>query len=136
MSNSLTNIDQTFMSRQSQMLTNVNDNLNKIKKDDSTSKTFSKMLDDKISTDGRIKLNNLNKKEKKLYDSCVDMESLLWKQVLNSMKKTINKYKLIDGGYAEDVFTDFLYDEYSMMMAKNSSTNLSGEIFKQLYKYI
>ena len=49
------------------------------------------------------------------------------------MKKTINKYKLIDGGPAEEIFTDFLYDEYSMLCAKSSS-NLATIMFKQLSK--
>ena len=47
------------------------------------------------------------------------------------MRKTVNKYKLIDGGTAEEIFTDFLYDEYSMLCAKSSS-NLAATMYKQL----
>ncbi len=67
-----------------------------------------------------------------LKDKCIEMESFLWKQVLNEMKKTINKNKLLDGGQAEDIFTDFLYDEYAMMMAKNGHSGLADTMYKQL----
>ena len=77
----------------------------------------------------------MTKEEAKLYDSCVEMESLLWKQMLNAMKKTINKTKLIDGGQTEEIFTDFLYDEYATNMAKNSNSKISETLFRQLSGY-
>ena len=98
--------------------------------------TFYKILQSKIDKNGEININKLSGKEKKLYDSCVEMESLLWKIILDSMRKTTNKYKLIYGGQAEEIFTDFLYDEYAMMMSKNTQTGLSKEMFKQLSLYI
>jgi Rod binding domain-containing protein len=93
---------------------------------------FSKQL--KIDTN--VKSSNKIKQKKKLYNTCIDMESLMWKQVLNSMKKTINKYNLVDGGQAEKIFTDFLYDEYSTMMAKNTNTKIAETIYNQLSKAI
>lgn len=82
---------------------------------------------------GKIDTKKLTKEETKLYDSCVEMESLLWKQMLNAMKKTINKTKLIDGGQTEEIFTDFLYDEYASNMAKSSNSKISETLFRQLY---
>lgn len=64
------------------------------------------------------------------------MESLLWKQVLNSMKQTINKYKLVDGGMAENIFTDMLYDQYSMSLSKNASSGLAKDMYKQMSQYL
>ncbi len=84
---------------------------------------------------GKIDTNKLTKEESKLYDSCVEMESLLWKQMLNAMKKTINKTKLIDGGQTEEIFTDFLYDEYASNIAKTSNSKISETLFKQLSGY-
>ena len=95
-------------------------------------RSFQTLLEDKIYNNGQMNESKLNKQEKKLYGSCVEMESLLWKQVLNTMKKTINQYKLFDGGQAEEIFTDFLYDEYSSMMAKNSGTGIASQIYRQL----
>ena len=105
-------------------------------KNGSPEHSFKKMLNEKVNSDGSIKQSALKKRKKKLYKSCVEMESLLWKQVLNSMKKTINKYKLIDGGQAEEIFSDFLYDEYASMMAKNSNTKISDTMHKQLSNYM
>ena len=84
---------------------------------------------------GNVDTNKLNSDDKKLYDSCVEMESLLWKQMLNAMKKTINKTKLIDGGQTEEMFTDFLYDEYATSMAKNSHSDISKTLFRQMSHY-
>lgn len=84
---------------------------------------------------GKIDTTKLTKDESKLYDSCVEMESLLWKQMLNAMKKTINKTKLIDGGQTEEIFTDFLYDEYASGIAKTSNSKISETLFKQLSGY-
>ncbi|OHD05368.1 MAG: hypothetical protein A2086_08550 [Spirochaetes bacterium GWD1_27_9] len=133
MANSLTSIDPSFLS---QDLSNLNTLNSKIKNDNNKEgKSFKELLKEKFNPDGTVNELKLDKREKKLHDSCIDLESLLWKQVLKEMKKTINKYKLIDGGQAEEIFSDFLYDEYATMIAKNSSTRISDELFKQLSGY-
>lgn len=124
------NMDNAYWAKQQLDLNNIKSNIKK-NTDYPESSTFKKMLDDKIKFDGKINTKNLNPKEKKLYDSCIQLESFLWKNVLNAMRKTVNKYKLIDGGTAEEIFTDFLYDEYSMLCAKSSS-NLAATMYKQL----
>ena len=133
MANSLTGINHAYLTKQQ---TSINQIKAKFTNNKDKNVSFSRMLKDKINQDGTINQNKLTKKEKKLHNTCVEMESLLWKLVLNSMKKTINKYKLIDGGQSEEIFTDFLYDEYAMMLAKNSNTNLAGNIYKQLSGYL
>ena len=107
----------------------VKSNLNNSKNSD-----FSKLLNEK--TNKKIDFNHLEGKEKKLFDSCVEMESLLWKQVLGSMRKTINQYKLVDGGMAENIFSDMLYDQYSMSLSKNASAGLAKEMYKQMSRYL
>ena len=52
--------------------------------------------------------------------------------MLNSMRQTVNKTGLLDGGMAEDVFEDMLYDEYSKLMAKNANLGLTDLLYKQL----
>ncbi|MBN2353982.1 MAG: rod-binding protein [Spirochaetales bacterium] len=68
----------------------------------------------------------------KLYDECVEFESLFIKQMLNAMKKSVEKSEFLHGGMAEDIFEDMLYDQYSLMMAKNSSFGLADMVYRQL----
>lgn len=95
-------------------------------------RSFRTLLEEKIYNNGQMNESRLNRQEKKLYSACTEMESLLWKQVLDSMKKTINQYKLFDGGQAEEIFTDFLYDEYASMMSGNAGTGIAAQIYRQL----
>ena len=74
----------------------------------------------------------LTKKDDKLYETCQDFEAIFIKQMLNSMRQTVNKTGLLDGGMAEDVFEDMLYDEYSKLMAKNANLGLTDLLYKQL----
>ena len=76
----------------------------------------------------KVKVN----KKSKLYKTAVEFESLFIKQMLNAMKKTINKTGLMKGGMAEDIFEDMLYDEYAKKMAETSNFGLAVTIYKQL----
>jgi Rod binding domain-containing protein len=104
-------------------------------KNDVQGKSFKELFREKLNPDGSVNEAKLDAREKKLFDSCEDMESLLWKQVLNKMKKTTNQYRLTEESQAENVFSDFLYDEYAGMLSKNSNTRISDEMFKQLSGY-
>lgn len=70
--------------------------------------------------------------EKKLKKACIEMESLLVKQMLSVMRKAVPKTKLIHGGFAEEVFTDMLDDEYAMSMSRNHSFGLAKVLYSQL----
>ena len=52
--------------------------------------------------------------------------------MLNIMRKTVNKSVFLDGGFAEELFEDMLYDEYSKKMAKNANFGLANLIYGQL----
>jgi Rod binding domain-containing protein len=134
MSNSLTNLDPSYLAQDMNTMNNIQSKIN-AEKDEGKGKSFKELFREKLNPDGSVNQKKLDAKEKKLYGSCLDMESLLWKQVLNEMKKTINQYRLTEESQAENVFSDFLYDEYAGMMAKNSKTNISDEMFKQLSGY-
>lgn len=127
--NALTNLDSAYLSKELNSIQEIK------RKIDINSKDFEILLKEKLNKDGTVNKNKLDKKEQKLFDACVEMESLLWKQVLNTMKKTINKYKLLDGGQAEEIFSDFLYDEYALLMAKNSKTKIADQLFFKLSGY-
>jgi len=67
-----------------------------------------------------------------LYKVCLDFESIFIKQMLNSMRKTVEKTGLLDGGMAEEIFEDMLYDEYAMKMARTADFGLAAMVYGQL----
>lgn len=127
--NTLNGLNSTYLLKE---LNSIHEIKNKV---ENSKINFGQLLKEKLNKDGTINTNKLNKKEEKLFNACVEMESLLWKQVLNTMKKTINKYKLLDGGQAEEIFSDFLYDEYAMLIAKNYKSRIADELFLKLSGY-
>ncbi|MBK8394239.1 MAG: rod-binding protein [Leptospiraceae bacterium] len=71
---------------------------------------------------------------KKLFDASVEFESIFVKMMLSQMKKSVEKSGLIDGGHAEEIFEDMLYDEYAKNISKNESLGIAEEIYKSLSK--
>jgi Rod binding domain-containing protein len=67
-----------------------------------------------------------------LYKVCLEFEAIFIKQMLNSMRKTVEKTGLLDGGMAEDIFEDMLYDEYAKKMATTANFGLAAMIYGQL----
>lgn len=70
--------------------------------------------------------------DKRLLDACQEFEAIFVKQMLTSMKKTVEKSGLIDGGMTEDIFEDWLYDEYAAQISKRGDLGLSQKMFHQL----
>lgn len=71
-------------------------------------------------------------KDSNLFQACQDFEAIFLKQMLNVMRKTVNKGELLNGGFAEDVFEDMLYDEYAKKMVKHSGFGLSEMLYREL----
>jgi flagellar protein FlgJ len=67
-----------------------------------------------------------------LYKACIDFESLFIKQMLDVMRKTVQKTGLIEGGLSEDIFEDMLYDEYAKKMAETAQFGLARTIYDQV----
>jgi len=70
-----------------------------------------------------------------LKGACKDFEALFIKQMLNSMKKTINKTSLTERGMAEDIFEDMLYDKYAESMAETANLGISEMMYNKLKPY-
>lgn len=70
----------------------------------------------------------------RLMDVCRDFESLFIKQMLDSMRKTVNKSGLIERGMGEDIFEDMLYDEYAKKIANTANLGISRLLYNQLSK--
>lgn len=71
---------------------------------------------------------------KKLFNASVEFESIFVKLMLNQMKKNIEKQPFLHGGYAEEVFEDMLYDEYSKEISKNAKLGLAEQLYLSLSK--
>lgn len=67
-----------------------------------------------------------------LYEQCLEFEGIFVKMMLTEMRKSVDKAGLVDGGYAEELFEDMLYDEYAKDMTKNARFGLSDQIYLQL----
>jgi flagellar protein FlgJ len=71
-------------------------------------------------------------KSSDLYKVCLDFEALFIKQMLNVMRKTVEKQGLLDGGMSEDIFEDMLYDEYAKKMAQTAQFGLAETMYLQV----
>lgn len=71
---------------------------------------------------------------KRLYNASVEFESIFVKMMLSQMKKSVQKSGLIDGGYAEEIFEDMLYDEYARMISNNEALGLAEQVYTSLSK--
>jgi Rod binding domain-containing protein len=70
--------------------------------------------------------------DKKLMDVCYQMESIFVGKMLREMRNTIPEEKLIDGGFAEKIFDDMLYDEYALTLSKTSNLGLAKMLYNDL----
>ncbi|MFH0976340.1 MAG: rod-binding protein [Spirochaetota bacterium] len=76
------------------------------------------------------------KKEKpidtKLMNVCIEMESIFVGKMLKEMRNSLPKEKLIDGGFAEKIFEDMLYDEYALNLSKTSNLGIAKMLYNDL----
>ncbi len=68
----------------------------------------------------------------KLKKACSDFEAIFIKQMLDSMRKTVPKNSLLDGGMAEGIFEDMLYDKYANKMSETAHFGIKEILYKQL----
>ncbi|MCK5674936.1 MAG: rod-binding protein [Spirochaetales bacterium] len=73
-----------------------------------------------------------NSNDEKVKQACSDFEAIFIKQMLDSMRKTVDKTSLLGGGMAEDIFEDMIYDEYAKKMSKTGDFGIKDMLYKQL----
>jgi flagellar protein FlgJ len=79
------------------------------------------------------KVDSSNNDQKELEKAAQEFSSIFIEKMFSSMKKTLADEKLFDGGYAEDVFSDMLYKEYSQMAGKQGMlAELNQALVEQL----
>jgi len=98
-----------------------------------------KSLNSSVSFDNAVsdalivsKKNVMNKQQKKLWDTCVEAESLFVNKMLKEMRKSVDKGEWLHGGFAEEIFEDMLYDEYSLQISKNSNLGMAKMLYNEL----
>ncbi len=74
-----------------------------------------------------------NPEKKKLFEASQEFQAIFLGQMLSAMRKNLHKDNdLLFGGRTQEIFEDFLYDEYAKMMSKQPGFTLADEIYKQL----
>ncbi|MDR2052171.1 MAG: rod-binding protein [Treponema sp.] len=68
----------------------------------------------------------------KLYEQCLELETFLVKTLIKSMRGTVQKSKLIDTGFAGQMYEDMLYDEYAKDFTKNAGFGLAETAYLEL----
>ncbi len=67
-----------------------------------------------------------------LYKQIQEFESIFVNMMVKEMRATVGKEYIMNGGQAEEIFSDMLYDEYSKGMTKASNFGLADAIYRQL----
>ncbi len=93
---------------------------------------------DDVSSENNNVISKYDKdsEKKRLRQVSEDFEALMINQMLKEMRKTVDKSGLIDGGMAEQIFEDMLYDEYAKEFSKTKTFGLADIIYKQMEKYV
>jgi len=71
-------------------------------------------------------------KDDRLYQLCLELETFLVKNLLTSMRNTVQKSGLIEEGFAGKMYEDMLYDEYAKDFTKNAGFGLAEQAYLQL----
>ncbi|MDR1986038.1 MAG: rod-binding protein [Treponema sp.] len=71
-------------------------------------------------------------KTDKLYEQCEALETFLIKNLLNSMRATVQKTGLIDEGFAGKMYEDMLYDVYAEDFTKQANFGLAELAYREL----
>jgi flagellar protein FlgJ len=71
-------------------------------------------------------------KTDKLYEQCEALETFLIKNLLNSMRSTVQKTGLVDEGFAGKMYEDMLYDAYAEDFTKQADFGLAALAYLEL----
>ena len=71
-------------------------------------------------------------KTDKLYEVCMELETFLIKNLIKSMRGTVQKTGLLDTGFAGEVYEDMLYDEYAKTFAQNANFGFAEMAYREL----
>jgi flagellar protein FlgJ len=96
--------------------------------EDALKKTAAGMADSAAPSPQTAKID----KTDKLYEQCMELEILLVKTLVSSMRNTVQKSGLIDEGFAGKMYEDMLYDEYARGFAQSANFGLADMAYLEL----
>lgn len=67
-----------------------------------------------------------------LRQACEDFESVFVAYLLKSMRKTVPKTELMNGGMSNDIYLSMMDDEIARAVAKGPGIGLAAAIYRQL----
>lgn len=73
-----------------------------------------------------------NEDEKRLYQACQDLESVLMSKILQTMRQTIPKSGWLGDSFATDTFESMLFDEYAKLISKSNTLGIADIMYRQL----
>jgi len=85
-----------------------------------------------VSDSSRIVKNTPIDKNDRLYELCMELETFLIKNLLKSMRNTVQKTGLIDTGFAGEMYEDMLYDEYAKVYSRNANFGFAEMAYREL----
>jgi Rod binding domain-containing protein len=63
-----------------------------------------------------------------------EYESFFMKEVISSMRQTVQKGGNLDGGNAEEIFTSMMDDQLAGSMSKQGNSGIAQELYNRLSK--
>jgi len=90
-----------------------------------------KSTEDKVLPSPVLKTIPIDKNDK-LYEVCMELETFLIKNLIKSMRGTVQKTGLLDTGFAGEVYEDMLYDEYAKTFAQNANFGFAEMAYREL----
>jgi Rod binding domain-containing protein len=99
---------------------------------------ISKILPNVTQASDSSKVEGLERQSKRASDAAKikklasEFESVFMEQMLKSMRQSVQKGGLIDGGNAEEIYQSMLDGEYSKSMSLGGKNSISGMIELQL----
>jgi len=67
-----------------------------------------------------------------LHRACQDFESVFVAYLLKTMRRTVPKTELMNGGMGEDIYLSMMNDEIARAVAKGPGIGLAAAIYRQL----
>ena len=74
-------------------------------------------------------------KNSELFQLCLELETFLVKNLLTSMRNTVEKSGFIDDSFAGKMYEDMLWDEYAKDFTKNAGFGMAEQAYRQLRNY-
>ncbi len=67
-----------------------------------------------------------------LYKAAQEFEGLFINMMLKAMRNTVERGPINNGGFAEEIFDDMLYEERAKTIARTAGFGLADTIYRQL----